>query len=446
VNRAAWVLVAAILGSSMTFIDGTAVNVALPVVQRGFHANAAATQWVIEGFALFLSALMLLGGALGDLYGRRRVFAAGVALFAIASVGCAFAQNITELVAARCVQGAGGALSTPGSLALISDVYSGEARGRAIGMWSGFSALTSAFGPLLGGWLTQAFSWRYVFWINVPVALAILAIAWLRVPERCDETIPRRVDVVGAALVTCGLGLLVYGLIAFDAARASMAARGATLAGVAVLGLFVLAELRGREPMMRPDLFRSRTFSTANLYTFLLYAGLGGGLYFLPFVLIDVHRYSPEEAGAALMPFVVIMASASRWSGGLTGRVGAKIPLVAGAVVAAFGFAAFAIPGSSGSYWVTFFPAAVVLGCAGALFVAPLTTSVMNAVSVEHAGVASGVNNAVARTAGLVGIAALGVLVTNAPVYVNGFREAMAACALLALAAGAIAAFGISAP
>jgi EmrB/QacA subfamily drug resistance transporter len=440
--KVAWVLVAAILGSAMTFIDSTAVNVSLPVLQRELHATTGQTQWVIEGYALFLSALILLGGALGDLYGRRLVFAIGIAIFALASLGCALAGSIEVLILARCIQGIGGALSTPGSLSLISAAYSGEARGRAIGLWSGFSALTSAGGPIIGGWLTQAFSWRYVFVINVPIAIAVLIILVFHVAESRDESADRKIDLVGATLGTVGLGLLVYGLIAMNGGRFSPLALATSGAGLVALWLFVLYERRTPDPMVRSDLFASRNFSAANIYTFFLYAAIGGSLYFVPFVLINVHHYSPTEAGAALLPFVGILVASSRWSGGLVARIGPRTPLLLGAILAGLGFLAFAVPGTGGSYWTTFFPAATILGCGAALFVAPLTTTVMNAVPVEHAGVASGVNNAVARTAGLIGVALLGIVVTTAPSYLQGFRGAMIGSALLAFAASVIAARG----
>lgn len=440
--KVAWVLVAAILGSAMTFIDSTAVNVSLPVLQRELHATTGQTQWVIEGYALFLSALILLGGALGDLYGRRLVFGIGIAIFALASLGCALAGSIELLILARCIQGIGGALSTPGSLSLISAAYSGEARGRAIGLWSGFSALTSAGGPIIGGWLTQAFSWRYVFVINVPIAIAVLIILAFHVAESRDESADRKIDLVGAILGTVGLGLLVYGLIAMNGGRFSPLALATSGAGLVALWLFVLYERRTPDPMVRCDLFASRNFSAANIYTFFLYAAIGGSLYFVPFVLINVHHYSPTEAGAALLPFVGILVASSRWSGGLVARIGPRTPLLLGAILAGLGFLAFAVPGTGGSYWTTFFPAATILGCGAALFVAPLTTTVMNAVPVEHAGVASGVNNAVARTAGLIGVALLGIVVTTAPSYLQGFRGAMIGSALLAFTAGVIAARG----
>jgi EmrB/QacA subfamily drug resistance transporter len=439
-----WVLIVAILGSALSFIDSSAVNVSLPVLQRDLATDTAGTQWVIEGYALFLSALILLGGALGDLFGRRRIFSIGVFVFALASLACALSANISALIAARCIQGIGGALLMPGSLALLSAAYSGAARGRAIGTWSGFSALTAACGPLIGGWLTEYFSWRYVFLINVPIAAIVLTIAWLGVSESRDESAPRKIDLAGATLATLGLGLLVYGLIKMDAGRFSPSSLALALLGIAVLIGFVALERRVDDPMLRHELFASRTFSTANLYTFFLYAALGGSLYFVPFVLINIHHYSPTAAGGSLLPFIVIMAAASRWSGGLVVRVGARTPLVLGSILAGCGFAAYALPGDGGSYWTTFFPAAVILGCGGALFVAPLTTVVMNAVSVDHAGLASGVNNAVARTAGLIGLAGLGIVVTGAHSYLEGFRSAMLVSALVALAAGAVAAKGLS--
>jgi EmrB/QacA subfamily drug resistance transporter len=414
-----WVLVAAILGSAMSFIDGTAVNVALPVIQRELGANAAQMQWVVEGYALFLSALILLGGSLGDLYGRKRMFALGIVIFAFSSLGCALAPNVHTLIAARCVQGIGGALAVPESLALISAFFTGPERGRAIGTWSGFASMTGAAGPLIGGWLTQHASWRWVFLLNLPIAVAVLAISVRGYPESRDEEMPQRLDFLGGALATLGLGTFTYGLIDAQGARPSPLALAAIVAGVVLLAAFVVEERRSRAPMMPLELFRSRVFAAANLYTLFLYAALGGSLYFLPYVLIDVQGYTPTAAGAAMLPFIVLMVTFSRWSGGLVGRIGARIPMVAGALFAAAAFAVFALPGIGGSYWTTYFPPAVLLGIGGTLFVAPLTTTVFDAVDTEKSGIASGVNNAVARSAGLLAIASLGIVL--AAVFNAGF-------------------------
>ncbi|HEX3464722.1 MAG TPA: MFS transporter [Candidatus Elarobacter sp.] len=419
-----WVLVAAVLGSAMTFIDGTAVNVALPVIQRELAANAAQMQWVVEGYALFLSALILLGGSLGDLYGRKRMFALGIVIFASASLACAFAPTVQILIAARCVQGVGAALAMPESLALISAFFAGTERGRAIGTWSGFASITGAVGPLIGGWLTQHASWRWVFLINLPIAVAVLAVSYRGFPESRDEEMPQRLDVTGAALATLGLGSFTYGLIDSQGGAPGPLAIAALIAGVVLLAAFVVEERRSSAPMMPLDLFRSRVFSAANVYTLFLYAALGGSLYFLPYVLIDVQRYTPTAAGAAMLPFVVLMFALSRWSGGLVGRIGARTPMVVGALFAAFGFVAFALPGIGGSYWTTYFPAAVLLGIGGTFFVAPLTTTVFDAVDTEKSGVASGVNNAVARTAGLIAIGALGIVL--AAIFNAGFDRRMA--------------------
>lgn len=404
-----WALVAAIVGSSMVFIDGTAVNVALPVLQRELGAGSQAVQWVVEGYSLFLAALMLWGGSLGDHLGRKKIFGAGIALFAIASLACALSPNIETLIGARCAQGIGGALATPGSLALIASCFSGAARGRAIGTWSGTSAITSAVGPLLGGWLVQVASWRYVFLINLPLALLVL-FALRYPPESRDEEDPARLDFVGAALATSGLGALTYGLIRLQGSALDVSGLWCIGAGIAILIVFTFYEDEAREPMVPLDLFRSRSFTVANLYTLLLYAAIGGSLYFIPFDLINVQGYSPEAAGAALLPFVLVLSVFSRFSGGLVVRIGARIPLTLGALTAAVGFAAFGFSGIGRSFWVSFFPAGLILGIGAVLFVAPLTTTVMDSVSGLHAGTASGINNAVSRVAGLIAIAALGIV------------------------------------
>lgn len=413
VRTAAWVLAATILGSAMPGIDGTAVNVALPVLQREMQASSQAIQWIFEGYSLFLSALILVGGSLGDHLGRRRMFLLGVVVFATASLGCALAQTIDQLIAARCIQGIGGALLVPESLALITASFDERHRGAAIGTWSGFLAATMAVGPLLGGWLVQAVSWRLVFVINLPVALIVFVITLRYVEESRDEQIARRIDWPGAAIATTALGLLTYGFISLQGTHIDAAGFSAVLAGVALLGLFVYVEHRSTAPMIPLGIFGSRTFTVANVYTLLLYAGLGGALFFVPFNLINVQHYTPVAAGAALLPMILLMFVSSRWSGGLVARIGARIPLTLGAVAAGFGFALFGFAGVGGSYWTTFFPAVLLLGIGTSTFVAPLTTTVMNSAPSAHAGSASGINNAVSRVAGLLAIALLGIVIVT---------------------------------
>jgi len=405
-----WILAATILASSMAFIDGTVVNVALPALQTNLNATAADVQWVIESYALLLSALLLVGGSLGDHFGRRRVFVLGVMIFASASGLCGFAGNIYQLIAARALQGFGAALLVPGSLAIISNSFSEQERGRAIGIWSGFSAITTGIGPVLGGWLIEHVSWRAIFFINIPLAFVVVLISLRHVAENSDKE-TTRVDWLGAILAALGLGALVYGLIESSQVGFN---KGSVItglaAGVLILILFLLVESHLSQPMLPLTLFRSRTFAGTNLLTFLLYAALGGTFFFLPLNLIQVQQYSPTSAGAVLLPFILIMSFLSRWSGGLVSRYGPKLPLVVGPAITAVGYLFFLLPGIGGNYWASFFPPMVVLGLGMAITVAPLTTTVMNSIAQNRAGIASGVNNAVARTASLIAIAVFGVV------------------------------------
>ena len=397
----------------MAFIDGSVVSIALPVMQKLLSATMTDAQWIVDAYALVLASLLLAGGALGDHLGRTRVFNAGVMIFAAASVWCGAAPDARQLIAARALQGLGAAIFVPGSLAIITDTFPGNERGKAIGTWSAMTSLSIIIGPLLGGWLAQAISWRAIFFINIPIAAATLLILFWAKPAASQQSNAAPIDWTGTLLITIALAALTYALIEIPSHHDPIAAieYAALAVSPAAFIAFLIHEKRVKNPIVPPAMFRSRSFTAANVLTLLLYTALSSIMFLLPFNLIQLRGYSPAQAGAAFLPFVVTMSLLSRWSGALADRIGPRIPLIVGPLFVAAGCVLLAMPGIGGSYWTALFPGILAVAIGVAIMVAPLTTTVMTSIDDEReAGTASGINNAVARVAGLLAIALFGGL------------------------------------
>jgi EmrB/QacA subfamily drug resistance transporter len=449
-----WVLFATVLGSTMASIDATVVGIALPAIGKDFNASLADLQWVVTSYTLTLAGLLLVAGALGDRYGRKRVFQIGVAWFTIASILCLIAPNSPFLIGARALQGVGAALLTPGSLAIIEASFHPDDRGKAIGAWSGFAGVGVAIGPFIGGWLIQAVSWRLIFAINVPIAVLVVAVTWRHVPESRDMRETGRVDITGGLLVTLGLIGLTYGLIDGPAAGWNRAAPLASvIAGAALLAVFVLWERRARNPVLPLSLFSSTQFTSANIVTFIVYGALGGALFLLPIQLQQVSGYTALEAGISLLPVTVIMLLLSARSGALAARIGPRLQMTLGPFVIAAAFVLFARIGTSGDYLTEVLPAVVVFGFGLAINVAPLTSTVLAAAPAENAGAASAINNDVARAASLIAVAVLpaaagltGTSYLHPDTFSAGFRMASFISAGLCVAGGVLAGLTIRNP
>jgi EmrB/QacA subfamily drug resistance transporter len=413
-----WVLAATILASSMAFIDGSALNTALPAIQADLSASGAELLWIVNAYLLMLAALVLIGGSLGDHLGRKRVFTAGISIFLLGSLACGLAPGTGWLIGFRMLQGIGGALMIPGSLAIINAYFPPIQRGQAIGTWSGVTTIVTVAGPVLGGALADAGLWRGVFLINLPIGLAALWVLFTHVPESRDDTLSGAVDYPGALLAATALAGITYGLLAGpDRGFNDPLIFGALLLGLAAAVLFIVVEARRSEPMLPLHLFRSPTFSGANLLTLFLYGALSVVGLFFSLNLVQVQGYSQTLAGFAFMPFVIILALLSRWAGGLVDRIGPRLPLILGPLTAGIGFLLLALVGQTqgpADYWTTFFPGVAVFGLGMGITVAPLTTTVMGAVPTHYSGTASGINNAVSRTAGVLAIAVLGALALTA--------------------------------
>ena len=449
-----WVVAATVLGSGMAALDATVVGIALPAIGRDFHAGVASLQWMVDAYTLTLAGLLLLGGTLGDSYGRRKVFVIGIVWFAAASLLCGVAPNAGVLIAARALQGVGGALLVPGSLAILQASFAEDDRMAAIGAWSGLGGVATAIGPFLGGWLIDAVSWRLVFFINLPLAAVVIAIAARHVPETKSPGPVPRLDVRGALAISGALAGITYGLIAASAdGWGSVSVLVPLGAGLLLLGVFVLVEAREREPMLPLGMFRSRQFSAANAVTFVVYAALGGLLFLVPTVLQVVHGYSPVAAGTALLPVTFIMLALSSRSGALAARIGPRLQMSVGPVVIAASLLLFARISDSGDYLTAVLPGAVVFGFGVAIMVAPLTATALAAAPADHAGVASAVNNDVARAASLIAVAVLPALAgitgdsyLHPAALAHGFREAAFIAAVFCAAGGVLAALTIRNP
>lgn len=395
----------------MAFIDGFVVTLALPSIQREFHAGAGDVAWIVELYTLVIGSLMLIGGALADIYGRKRIFTIGVVFFAIGSVGCAFAWSLPTMLVARVVQGFGGMLLIPSSLAILGNHFTGAARDRAIAAWSAFGALTSTLGPMLGGALIDSFGWRSVFWINIPLAAVVLYATAAHIDESRDEHASRQLDIFGAALVTISLFAITYALIRGSAIGwRSFETTGAMIAGFIVLGIFVVRDRRVANALVPPQVFASRTFGTINVATLLLYGALGANFYELPFVMIQGHGYNALQTAFATLPLAVCMVALARAGTAMARIVGMRLWLTIGPAVVALGFLLLAIFEPNSTYWSAFFPGILVIGIGLGLTVAPLTSTVIDSVQPDHVGIASGINNAVSRVAGLLAVAALTAL------------------------------------
>lgn len=451
--RGRWVLAATVGGSAMAFLDSTIVNVALPVLGKDLGADVAGLQWVLNGYMLALASLILLAGALGDRFGRRKVFLVGVAWFALASLLCAAAQSTAQLVAARALQGVGGALLTPGSLAIIQASFASEDRGRAIGAWSGIGALAGAVGPFLGGLLVDTVGWRSIFLVNLPIAAAIIAIALRHVPESSDPTSPRRLDIAGAVAGAAGLAAITYALIEAGPRGASPIVLVAGALGVAAMLAFVAIERFSAHPMLPLDIFRSRQFSWTNVVTFLVYGGMGVVFFLLVVQLQTVLGYSALEAGLAATPVTLLLFLLSPTAGAVSQRIGPRAPMSIGPVVAGAGILLLVRVQAGAGYLTGVLPAVLVFGLGLSITVAPLTATVLAAADDRHSGIASGVNNAVARAAQLLAVAVIPAAVglggsdyERPDVFAAGFTQAMIFCGITVAAGGVLALLVIDRP